>query len=90
MSKNKKEDSPIEDKPQGEVKQKNKNKNKNEELKTLFELVETSDLDKLTLILCLSRTGYLNQFYDEEDKYKENKYVEPSLTDDDFKKIIGG
>lgn len=60
------------------------------ELKTLISLVNECELGRPLIILRLSINDYLNQFYDEEEKLKNNEYIEPSITEDEFKKIIGG
>lgn len=74
-----------------ETKPSSKKTNKpKEELKTLIELANNSDIDRFTLIIRLNKNGYLNQFYDEELKFTDGIYIKPSITESEFKKIIGG
>lgn len=61
----------------------------NQELKTLLDFVNESNLRRKTLISLLSREGYLSQFYEEETKMKKGIYVEPTISEQEFKKIIG-
>lgn len=65
-------------------------KTNKKELKTLISLVEECELGRPLIIFRLSINDYLNQFYDEEEKLKNNEFIEPSITEDEFKKIIGG
>lgn len=65
-------------------------KTKNEgELKTLLELVENSTVSKFKIGINLSRKGYLKQYHEEERKRDAGFPVEPSMTENEFKKIIG-
>ncbi len=58
-------------------------------LKTLVELVNESEIHRKDIIILLDRKGYLSQFYEEEDKIDSGLYVKPTLTEVEFKKIIG-
>ena len=66
-----------------------KNTGGKEPLKTLVELVENSDKSKTLIMMELSRKNYLSQFYSEEKKVLEGFIVEPTMTETEFKKIIG-
>ena len=81
------ENAPVDEPPKKNKKKKNTD---NTELKTLYELVTTSDIDILKLVIQLSDAGYLNQFYDEERKIKHREYVKPTFSVKDFEKIIEG
>ena len=59
-------------------------------LKTLYELVLSSDIERITLVNILSDKDYLTQFYEEEKKFLNNEYVKPTLTQKEFEQIIGG
>lgn len=61
----------------------------NRTLKTLVELVNDSELRRKDLLVLLDRKGYLSQFYEEEDKIDNGLYVKPTLSEVEFKKIIG-
>lgn len=60
-----------------------------EELKTLLELVKNSDKSDTLIIMELSRNGYLTQYYTEEKRVLNGLEIEPSMTESEFKKIIG-
>ena len=80
--------------PKKNVAKKQTSKKKNDvkislPLKTLVELVNESELRRKDLIILLDRKGYLSQFYEEEDKIDNGLYVKPTLSEVEFKKIIG-
>lgn len=54
--------------------------------KTLVELVETSNIPYPELVLKLSMNNLLKQY---EYESTTNEYVKPSLTINEFKKIVG-
>jgi hypothetical protein len=56
----------------------------------LVELVEQHPLSLPRLTMDLSRTGLLKQYEEEYIKIKEGIHVEPSLTMEEFIKIIDG
>ena len=60
-----------------------------EEKKTLLELVKSSNKSDTLIIMELSRNGYLTQFYTEEKRVLNGLEVEPTITESEFKKIIG-
>ena len=63
--------------------------NSNLPLKALIDLVTESNLRRKDIIVLLGKNGYLGQFYEEEDKRLNGLYVEPTITEQEFKKIIG-
>ena len=60
-----------------------------EEKRTLLELVKSSKKSDTLIIMELSRNGYLTQFYTEEKRVLNGLEVEPTMTESEFKKIIG-
>lgn len=55
---------------------------------TLVELVENSELHRPLIIMNLSRAGLFEQYeYEVENYGKED--IEPSLTEDEFNKLMG-
>lgn len=72
-----------------DVPKKKKNIKTNLSLRTLVELVNNSNIHRKELLVLLDRKGYLGQFYDEEDKIENGLYVEPTISEVEFKKIIG-
>lgn len=58
-------------------------------LKTLIDLVNESGIRRKEIIVLLADNGYLGQFYEEEDKRKIGYPVKPTITEKEFKKIIG-
>ena len=60
-----------------------------EKLETLVDLVYKSNKNRKELIVLLANNDYLGQFYTEEDMRRNGLYVKPSLTESEFKKIIG-
>jgi len=58
------------------------------DLKTLVELVENSNISLTLIIMELSRTGYLTQFYEEKEKLMNGLKIEPSMSEKDFEKIM--
>lgn len=79
----------VKKEPKTNPTKKTKNPSSNR-LKTLVELVQESELDRFSTILSLSKTGYLTQFYEEEDKQREGIVIAPTLTEKEFEKIIRG
>lgn len=55
----------------------------------LVDLVEASNVRLTSIIMDLSREGLLNQYYDELDKKRKGIPIIPTLTEAEFKKIIG-
>ena len=72
--------------PEKDVKPISKNKG---DLKTLLELVENSTVSKFKIGINLSKKGYLKQYYEEERRHKAGFPIEPSMTELEFKRIIG-
>lgn len=71
-------------------KQKKKEKTKKEDLKTLIELVNESNIPRQLMIILLDENNYLNQFYEEERKLERKEIIKPSISIVEFNKIIGG
>ena len=65
-----------------------KNKSKGD-LKTLIELVDNSKVGKFIIGVKLSKSGYLKQYHEEEKLRKGGFPIEPSMTEEEFNKIIG-
>ena len=65
-----------------------KNKSKGD-LKTLIELVDNSKVGKFIIGVKLSKSGYLKQYHEEEKLMKGGFPIEPSMTEEEFNKIIG-
>ncbi len=57
--------------------------------KTLIELVEASSVDFISIIMDLSQNGLLNQYRDEITQKEQGIPIIPSITEAEFKKIIG-
>lgn len=55
----------------------------------LVDLVEASNVRLTSIIMDLSREGLLNQYYDELDKKRKGIPIIPTLSEAEFKKIIG-
>ena len=55
----------------------------------LVDLVEASNVRLTSIIMDLSREGLLNQYYDELDKKRKGILIIPTLSEAEFKKIIG-
>ena len=72
-----------------EKKKKKQSKESKKELKTLYELVNDSEIDMTHIVIKLSMNGYLKQYEEEKEKIKQRNYVEPTITESEFKKIIG-
>ena len=62
---------------------------KKETKKTLIELVEESPVDFISIIMDLSQNGLLNQYRDEVTQKEQGITIIPSMTEAEFKKIIG-
>ncbi|MBQ2654304.1 MAG: hypothetical protein IJF83_12155 [Methanobrevibacter sp.] len=62
---------------------------KKETKKTLIELVEASSVDFISIIMDLSQNGLLNQYRDEVTQKEQGITIIPSMTEAEFKKIIG-
>ena len=87
MTKKKEE---TEEVPENQTPKKTSPKGKSkEEKKTLLELVKSSKKSDTLIIMELSRNGYLTQFYTEEKRVLNGLEVEPTMTESEFKKIIG-
>lgn len=61
-------------------------KSPKQDKKTLVELVEASNVHFPKLILMLSSHGLLHQY---EYESTTNEHVEPSMTESEFKKLVG-
>lgn len=61
-------------------------KKRNNNKKTLKELVEESNIHYPKIILMLSANNLLKQY---EYELHTNEYVKPTMTESEFKKIIG-
>ena len=61
-------------------------KSPKQDKKTLVELVESSNVHYPKIIMMLSSQDLLHQY---EYESTTNKHVEPSMTESEFKKIIG-
>ena len=81
--KNEKED--VEDKPKKTSAKKN-----NGEKMVLSDLVLNSDVKYTKIILELSRAGLLKQYYEELELKQFTDELEPTITIDEFDKIIDG
>lgn len=55
----------------------------------LIDLVEKAGVDEISIIMDLSKHGLLDQYYDEIRLKKIGVPIEPSITENEFKKIIG-
>lgn len=66
-----------------------KKKKSKDELKVLYDLVKASDVGFLSIIMDLSKNGLLNQYYTEEKQREKGIPLIPTITEAEFKKIIG-
>jgi len=55
----------------------------------LIDLVEQSGVDEISIIMDLSKNGLLDQYHDEIRLKKLGVPIKPSITENEFKKIIG-
>lgn len=62
---------------------------KQSQKEVLVDLVEQSGVDELSIIMDLSKHGLLNQYRDELKLKKLGVPINPSITEKEFKKIIG-
>ena len=85
----KKKEEKTEEVPEETPKKTSPNGKSKEEKKTLLELVKSSNKSDTLIIMELSRNGYLTQFYTEEKRVLNGLEVEPTITESEFKKIIG-
>ena len=85
----KKKEEKTEEVPEETPKQTSPKGKSKEEKKTLLELVKSSKKSDTLIIMELSRNGYLTQFYTEEKRVLNGLEVEPTITESEFKKIIG-
>ena len=58
-------------------------------LRTLIELVKESGIRRKDIIVRLANNGYLGQFYEEEEKKRIGYPIKPTISEQEFKKIIG-
>lgn len=73
-----------------EVSKKKKDENQsNSQLRTLIELVNESKIHRKEMLIILNNTDYLKKFYEEEDMMNKGLYVKPTISEIEFKKIIG-
>ena len=97
MSKKKEDEEKVEEQVETPTKTSSKKTSKKEEkktddaeLKTLRELVdECRSVTPFSLFSSLSSKGYIEQYYDELDKYRKGLNIEPTITVEEFNKIIG-
>ena len=66
-----------------------KKKKSKEELKVLYDLVEASGIEFLSIIMDLSKNGLVDQYYTEEKLREKGIPITPTITEAEFKKIIG-
>lgn len=59
------------------------------EKKTLIDLVAESEVGLMSIIMDLSQNGLLNQYRDELTQKENGIPIIPSITEAEFKKIIG-
>lgn len=62
---------------------------KNTDKKILVDLVEASDVRLTSIIMDLSKNGLIDQYYDEVGKKRKGIPIVPSISEAEFKKIIG-
>ena len=64
---------------------------KKEDLKTLTELVEMygSEIGEFKIFMNLSKNGYMQKYDEEQKRQKAGFELEPVMTENEFKKIIG-
>ena len=62
---------------------------KKETKKTLIELVEEANVSFMSIIMDLSQNGLLQQYRDELTQKEKGITIIPSMTEAEFKKIIG-
>lgn len=68
---------------------KNKKTTKKADKFILSDLVEASNVQLTSIIMDLSKAGLLNQYYEELDKKRKGITLIPTITEAEFKKIIG-
>lgn len=77
-------------KEEKEEKEEKKSSAKKEDLKTLLELVQIySDIGDFQIFMNLSKHGYMEKYYEEQKRQKLGFEIEPIMTENEFKKIIG-
>jgi hypothetical protein len=64
-------------------------KKNTESKKTLVELVEASEVSIISIIMDLSQNGLLDQYREELSLKEQGIPIIPSITEAEFKKIIG-
>ena len=64
-------------------------KKNTESKKTLVELVEKSEVSIISIIMDLSQNGLLDQYREELSLKEQGIPIIPSITEAEFKKIIG-
>lgn len=84
----KEESTPEVEKTDKNTKKNTTKKNKGQKL-VLIDLVEQSGVDEISLIMDLSKNGLLDQYHDEIRLKKLGVPIKPSITENEFKKIIG-
>lgn len=55
---------------------------------TLYELVQKHGMEVDDLFIKLVDNGYFKQYCDEENLFKNNGFIEPTITLNEFKKIM--
>lgn len=78
-----------EDKKNTDEDTKKTTKKKTEPKKTLIELVEQSEVSLTSIIMDLSQNGLLDQYREELIQKEQGIPIIPSITEAEFKKIIG-
>ena len=78
-----------EDKKNTDEDTKKTTKKKTEPKKTLIELVEQSEVSLTSIIMDLSQNGLLDQYREETIQKEQGIPIIPSITEAEFKKIIG-
>ena len=66
-----------------------KTSKKDEEKKTLVELVESSNVKFTSIVMDLTEHDLLNQYREELEAQEKGITIIPSITEAEFKKIIG-
>ena len=66
-----------------------KTSKKDEEKKTLVELVESSNVKFTSIVMDLAEHDLLNQYREELEAQEKGITIIPSITEAEFKKIIG-
>lgn len=64
-------------------------KKQSQKKQVLIDLVEQSSVDKISIIMDLSKNDLLKQYHDEIRLKNLGVPIEPSITENEFKKIIG-